>query len=112
LAYALCARAGLEQTTIVDVCTEFLEAAEKGESDAVVAKWEKDLPPMASKVDVRVTNVPSYLRTRVKVHDSYIMSEYKKAHPTDPVAGSIAKVCLPTTTHAKRPCMEVVAANI
>jgi hypothetical protein len=46
---------------------------------------------MASKDDVRVTNVPSYLRTRVKLHDSFIISDYKKAHPTDPAAGSIAR---------------------
>jgi hypothetical protein len=99
-----CPCAGLEQTTIVDVCAEYLEAAAVGEA-AVVAKWEKDLPPMASKVDVRVTNIPSYLRTRVKMHDAFIISEYKKAHPTDPDAGSIAKVFLPAIPVAKCLCM-------
>jgi hypothetical protein len=69
------AHAGSENTTIVDVCVDYLEAEEVGKEAAIVAKWEKHLPPMASKVDVRVTNVPPYLRTMVKVQDAYIISE-------------------------------------
>jgi hypothetical protein len=38
LAYAHCPLAGLENTTIVNVCAEFLEAAEVGEGDTVVNK--------------------------------------------------------------------------
>jgi hypothetical protein len=98
-----CAYAGSEDTTIVDVCVEYLEAADAGDTAAVVAKWDKHLPPMTSKVDVRVTNVPPYLRKMVKVHDSYIVSEYKKAHPDEPDAGSTAKVCLPLAWDAASP---------
>jgi hypothetical protein len=98
-----CAHAGSENTTIVDVCIEYLEAADAGDTAAVVAKWDKHLPPMASNVDVRVTNVPPYLRKMVKVHESYIVSEYKKAHPDEPDAGSRAKVRLPLAWDAASP---------